>query len=148
MYIWLEWVKVSIGDCSLCMLDLWSGQGTQRVDHWLVQFKKLFQEYFRPRTAIQFRNSRWTKFLWDKWVGKNRLKEAFPVQTSFYSFGFMGRRRKGRPLISTIQKTLQDWEIGVVTQFMELIYSMRVQEDGEDSLPWKHNKRGRFNAKL
>lgn len=34
-----------------------------------------------------------------------------------------------------------------MTQYMELIYSMSVQEAREDNLLWKEDTRGKFNLK-
>ena len=42
--------------------------------------------------------------------------------------------------------SFQDWELEEVTCFLEHIPSLKVQE-GEDSLAWKNDGRGKFSVK-
>lgn len=43
------------------------------------------------------------------------------------------------------RRPLQDWELEGVTQFLALIYPMRVQE-GEGTLIWSEARRGSFSV--
>ena len=45
------------------------------------------------------------------------------------------------------RRSFQDWEFEEVTRFLEHISAVKVQE-GEDSLVWKIDGRGKFNVKL
>ena len=44
------------------------------------------------------------------------------------------------------RRSYQDWELEEVIRFMELIFAVKVRE-GEDSLVWKIERRGKFNVK-
>ena len=45
------------------------------------------------------------------------------------------------------RRHFQDWELGVVMEFMELIHKVRVLELGEDNLPWREERKGMFRVK-
>ena len=45
------------------------------------------------------------------------------------------------------RRSFQDWELEEVIRFMELISAVKVRE-GEDSLVWKTERKGKFNVKL
>ena len=44
------------------------------------------------------------------------------------------------------RRSFQDWELEKVTHFLEHIFPLKVQE-GEDTLIWKDDRRGKFNVK-
>ena len=44
------------------------------------------------------------------------------------------------------RRSFQDWELEEVTRFLDHIFTVKVQE-GNDSLFWKIEKRGKFNVK-
>ena len=45
------------------------------------------------------------------------------------------------------RRSFQDWELEEMTRFLDYISTVKVQE-GEDSLVWKIERRGKFNVKL
>ena len=44
------------------------------------------------------------------------------------------------------KRPFQDWKLEGVTHFLDLIYSMRVQE-GENTLLWREDRKGNFSVK-
>ena len=44
------------------------------------------------------------------------------------------------------RRSFQDWELEEMTRFLDYISTVKVQE-GEDSLVWKTERRGKFNVK-
>ena len=44
------------------------------------------------------------------------------------------------------RRPFQDWEIEGVSQFLELIYVEKVQEEGEDILVWREDWKGIFSV--
>lgn len=59
----------------------------------------------------------------------------------------LGGKGRRRLLVPLVQRHFQDWELGVVMQFMELIHKVRVLESGEDNLPWREERKGMFRVK-
>ena len=90
---------------------------------------------------------------WDIWVGDSKLKDLFPLlfriatHNSDAVADLWGRQGGGgRGWEVHFRRSFQDWKLEEVTRFLEHNSTVKVQE-GEDSLVWKIERRGKFNVK-
>ena len=108
---------------------------------------------FTLRTNIRIGNGRRTRFWWDSRVGEIKLKDVYPTLFRLSSHknatvaDLWGRGRSGGGCWEvSFRRPSQDWELEEVSQFLEHIFSSKVQE-GEDILIWKNYGKGKFNVK-
>ena len=108
---------------------------------------------FTLRTNIRIGNGRRTRFWWDSRVGEIKLKDVYPTLFRLSSHknatvaDLWGRGRSGGGCWEvSFRRPSQDWELEEVSQFLEHIFSSKVQE-GEDALIWKNYGKGKFNVK-
>ena len=118
----------------------------------LLAIKKLEEEFFL-RTSIRIGNGRRTKFWWDYWVGDSKLKELFPLlfriatHNSAVVADLWGRQGGGGGGWEVhFRRPFQDWELEEVNRFLVHISAVKFQE-GEDSLIWKIERKGKFSVK-
>ena len=111
-------------------------------------------ENFSLRLTIQIRNGRHTRFWWDRWAGEFKLKDVFPLLFRIAPFKNVavadlwdGGGGRGGHWEVHFRRSFWDYETKEMTQFLELIYPLKVQE-GEDTLFWKYYRRGNFNVKF
>ncbi|RVW40781.1 Transposon TX1 uncharacterized 149 kDa protein [Vitis vinifera] len=96
---------------------------------------------------------RCTRFWWDYWVGESKLKELFPLlfriasHNSALVANLWGRQGDGGGGWEVhFRRPFHDWELGEVSRFLIHISAIKVQE-GEDSLIWKIERKGKFSVK-
>ncbi|KAJ9701144.1 hypothetical protein PVL29_006475 [Vitis rotundifolia] len=114
--------------------------------------RKGWEEFFL-RTSIRIGNGRRTRFWWDIWVGDSKLKDLYPLlfrnamHNSTGVADLWGRQGGGGGGWEVhFRRPFQDWELDEVTRFLNHISAVKVQE-GEDSLVWKIERRGKFSVK-
>nr|CAN80785.1 hypothetical protein VITISV_022938 [Vitis vinifera] len=114
--------------------------------------RKDWEEFFL-RTSNRIGNGRRTRFWWDIWVGDSKLKDLFPLlfriatHKSVVMADLWGRQGGGDGGWEVhFRRSFQDWELEEMTRFLDYISTVKVQE-GEDSLVWKIERRGKFNVK-
>ena len=86
--------------------------------------------------------------------GDSKLKDLFPLPLRIATHNsaavadLWGRQGGGGGgWEAHCRRSFQDWELEEVTHFLEHISAVKVQE-GEDSLVWKIERRGKLNVKL
>ena len=110
------------------------------------------QEEFFLRTSIRIGNGRCSRFWWDFWVGESKLKDLFPflyriaTHNSAVVADLWGRQGGGGGWEVQFRRSFQDWELEEVNHLLNHISAVKVQE-GEDSLVWKIEKKGKFSVK-
>ena len=93
------------------------------------------------------------KFWTDRWCGEPSLRVRFPNLYQIASF----KDASVKDLLSYHNTTLhwdvcfireaQDWEKDTVTEFMELLYSVKISRDKDDVLCWNPSSRDIFDLK-
>ena len=117
------------------------------------KIRKGWEEFFL-RTSICIGNGRRTRFWWDYWVRDSKLKELFPLlfriasHNSVVVADLWGRQGGGGGGWEVhFRRPFHDWELEEVNRFLIHISAVKVQE-GEDSLIWKIERKGKFSVKF
>ena len=92
-------------------------------------------------------------FWHDIWCAKQPLKHVFPSLFSIVRYKDAWVRdnfiwRNGIVEWNVIfVRSVQDWELDVVSSFFEMLYSCKVSHGNEDCIHWSPSKKGMFEVK-
>jgi hypothetical protein len=137
-YTWAGW----------CSLD---PPGSHRVGLW----KNIRREWslFSSHTRLVLGDGSRIRFWDDVWCGEMPLKEAF---SSLYDIACDKNSLVAVHLIlenGSFQwdvrfiRAAHDWEVDVLASFFTLLYSIRLDCDGEDKLWWSPSCKGKFDVR-
>jgi hypothetical protein len=131
-----------------CSLD---PHGSHGVGLWKNIRKgwRLFCSY----TRLILGNGSRVRFWDDVWCGEVPLKDAFPV---LYDIACDKDAHVADHLVVvsgvyqwdiSFFRAAHDWEVDVLASFFSLLYSTRVNCDGEDQLRWYPSHKGKFDVR-
>uniref|UniRef100_A0A2N9J257 Reverse transcriptase domain-containing protein n=1 Tax=Fagus sylvatica TaxID=28930 RepID=A0A2N9J257_FAGSY len=128
-----------------------SGRGPYGVSVW--KFIRKGWEEFSLHCSFSVGDGRKVKFWHDCWCGDIALNEAFPEL-------FVISRDKDASIADLMSfpndhlhwdfhfvRSVQDWELESLTNFMDLLYSCPLKGVGEDRLCWKNRATKGFTVK-
>jgi len=116
-----------------CSLD---PPGSHGVGLWenIRKGWSLFRSYTRLILGVGSRIQFWD----DVWCGEMPLKEAFLV---LYDIA------RDKDAHVSFFRAAYDWEMDVLASFFSLLYSSRVDREGEDQLWWSPSHKGKFDVR-